>query len=307
MIKGAIEEVTPHLVSGWIYSKQMPLRDALILAFSDGVCVGTGRVDRFRQDLADAGLDDGYLGYSFNITLPDGADLASVVVRLDGAESVLLQRSSRVGGPQVSSHPKELNIDDMLRRIRWLRRRNIIAGAEYDFLRGLARFGVYEVPIDLNPALPQQSPEDAAAALGRKLLELTVLNEVSLKVDRVSEVDNLLQAIRGGADPSSGTNHVILWSPVPTRVGVVEGGHLGGSGIADVAGAVDYHLEPSNILVLHCGCAVVPRPGCVYRSLLVMSGAAGTDVAELIPPRPEPARVAEEARPIPARMSATRR
>lgn len=307
MIKGAIEEVTPQLVSGWIYSKQTPLRDALILAFSDGVCVGTGRIDRFRQDLADAGLDDGYLGYSFSISLPDGADLASVVVRLDGAEAVLLQRNSRVGGPQTSSHPKELGIDDMLRRIRWLRRRNIIAGAEYDFLRGLARFGVYEVPIDLNPTVPQQAPEDAAAALGKKLLELTVLNEVTLKVDRVSEVDNMLQAIRGGADPASGTNHVILWSPVPTRVGVVEGGHLSGSGVSDVAGAVDYHLDPSNILVLYSGCAVVPRPGGVYRSLLVMSGSAGTDVAELVPPRPEPARVVEEARPIPARMPATRR
>lgn len=307
MIKGAIEEVTPHLVSGWIHSKQTPLRDALILAFSDGLCVGTGRIDRFRQDLADAGLDDGYLGFSFSISLPDGADLASVVVRLDGAEAVLLQRTSRVGGMQTSSPSKELGLDDMLRRIRWLRRRNIIAGAEYDFLRGLARFGVYEVPLDLNPVVPQQLPEDAAAALGKKLLELTVLNEVTLKVDRVSEVDNMLQAIRSGADPSSGTNHVILWSPVPTRIGVVEGGHLGGSGVADVAGAVDYHLDPSNILVLHSGCAVVPRPGGVYRSLLVMSGTAGTDVAEPIPPRPEPSRVIEEPRPIPARMPAMRR
>ena len=322
MIKGAIEEVTPHRVSGWIYSKQTPLRDALIMAFSDGVCIGTGRVDRFRQDLADAGLGDGYLGYSFSIGLPDGADLASVVVRLDGAEAVLLQRTSRVGRPQTSNQSKELSVDDMLRRIRWLRRRNIIAGAEYDFLRGLARFGVYEVPIDLNPAVPQQSPEDAAAALGKKLLELTVLNEVTLKVARVSEVDNMLQAIRSGADPASGTSHVILWSPVSTRVGVVEGGHLSGSGGSDVAGAVDYHLDPSNILVLHSGCAVVPRPGGVYRSLLVMSGGAGPDVAELIPPRPElarpelgrpeparpePARIAEEPRPIPARVPATRR
>ena len=306
MIKGAIEEVTPQLVSGWIYSKLSPLRDALILAFSDGVCIGTGRVDRFRQDLADAGLDDGYLGYSFSISLPDGADVASVVVRLDGSEAVLLQRTSRVGGQETGNRLKELSVDDMLRRIRWLRRRNIIAGTEYDFLRGLARFGVYEVPLDLNPAMPQQPPEEAAAILGKKLLELTVLNEVTLKSDRVSEVDNMLQAIRNGADPSSGVNHVILWSPVQTRVGVVEGGHLSGNGITDAAGAVDYHLDPSNLLVLHSGCAVVPRPGGVYRSLLVMSGTAGADVAE-----PGPARLAEDVRPVPvpvpARAVAARR
>ncbi|MFC7690567.1 hypothetical protein ACFQY5_14265 [Paeniroseomonas aquatica] len=189
----------------------------------------------------------------------------------------------------------------MLRRIRWLRRRNIIAGAEYDILRGLARFGVHEVPLDMDPTVPQ-SPEEAAATLGRKLLELTVLNEVTLRTERVTDVDSMLRAIRDGGDPASGASHVILWSPVPTRVGVVEGGHLGGPG-ADSAGAVDYHVDASNLLVLHAGCLVVPRPGADYRSLLVMSGTAGTDPADCVPARPEPVRSSEGPRPLQASVT----
>lgn len=304
MIKGAIESVTPTLVSGWIYSGLAPLRDALILAFSNGLCIGTGTVARFRQDLADAGLDDGYLGFSFPITLPEGADVASVVVRLDGAEAVLLQPASRVGSADSVTRPREMTVDDMLRRIRWLRRRNVIAGSEYDVLRGLARFGVYEVPMDMEAGSPQM-PEDTAAAWARKLLELTVLNEVVVKATRVTDAEGMLDAIRIGADPASGLSHVIIWSAVPTRIGIVEGGHLGGPTAADTAAAVDYHLEPGNLLVVHAGCAIVPRQGAAYRSIVVMSGAASTDAAEVPLGRAEPARAVEEPRVV-ARATARR-
>lgn len=295
MIKGAIEAVTPTLVSGWIYSSLAPLRDALILAFSNGVCIGTGTVSCFRQDLADAGLDDGYLGFSFPIGLPNGADIASVVVRLDGAEAVLLQPTSRVGAADSVSRPKEMTVDDMLRRIRWLRRRNVIAGAEYDILRGLARFGVYEVPVDAEAA-GAQMPEDTATARAKKLLELTALNEVVVKPTRVTDAEGMLDAIRSSAGPASGLSHVIIWSAVPTRIGIVEGGHLGGPTSADTAVAVDYHLEPSNLLVVHVGCAIVPRQGAVYRSIVVMSGSTSTEVAEAAPGRAEPASIIEEPR-----------
>jgi hypothetical protein len=291
MIKGSIEDVSPQAVSGWIYSSATPLRDTTVLAFSGGDCIGTGKVGRFRQDLADAGLDDGHLGFSFPINLPDGADVASVVVRLDGSEAVLLQPRSRVTGPETASRDQEPSVEETLRRIRWLRRRNCLGGSEYNFLRGLTRFGVYEFSLETDTDAPgQQSAEEGAAAQAKKLLELTELNEVTLRLDRAAGADAMLQALRSVTDQEGSLNHVVIWSALPTRIGVVEGGHLSGSADMDVAGAVDYHLDPSIALVVHTRCAVVPRPGANYQAVLVMSATAGEDVPEPAPTRrPEPA------------------
>ena len=96
MIRGAIEVATPVLVSGWIYSKTGSLRDHLVLAFVDGRCVGTGKVEIFRKDLADAKLGDGYCGFHFPIMLQNGEDPGSVVLRLQDSDAALLQTRSRV-------------------------------------------------------------------------------------------------------------------------------------------------------------------------------------------------------------------
>src|SRR5271165_4640875 len=96
VIRGAIEVATPVLVSGWIYSKSGSLRDHLVLAFVGTRCVGTGRVEIFRKDLADAKLGDGYCGFHFPIVLRDEEHPASVVIQLQDSDMALLQSNSRV-------------------------------------------------------------------------------------------------------------------------------------------------------------------------------------------------------------------
>ena len=96
MIRGAIETAEGKLVSGWIYAPSQSLRNHLVLAFSGGRCVGTGKVDIYRRDLADAGLGDGFCGFHFPIVLEAGEHPASVVIKLADSDLALLQQASRV-------------------------------------------------------------------------------------------------------------------------------------------------------------------------------------------------------------------
>ncbi len=97
MIRGAIEEVQNKLVSGWIHAGPHNIRNHLVLAFAGPRCVGSGRVEIFRQDLADAGLGDGYCGFHFPIDLQPGEHPAAVVIRLADSDAALIQSTSKVG------------------------------------------------------------------------------------------------------------------------------------------------------------------------------------------------------------------
>ena len=97
MIRGAIESVQDKVVSGWIYAGPYKVRDHLVLAFSGPRCVGSGKVEIFRKDLAEAGLGDGYCGFHFPIELKPGEPPASVVIRLADSDAALIQARSKVG------------------------------------------------------------------------------------------------------------------------------------------------------------------------------------------------------------------
>lgn len=97
MIRGAIETAQQRLISGWIYAPSQSLRDQLVLAFSGQRCVGSGRVEIFRKDLAEAGLGDGYCGFHFPVALEGGEHPASIVVRLADSDAALIQTASRIG------------------------------------------------------------------------------------------------------------------------------------------------------------------------------------------------------------------
>src|SRR5277367_4251298 len=92
MIRGAIEVAQKNRVAGWIYSSADSVRDKLILAFVGARCVGSGKVDRFRKDLLEAKLGDGYCGFEFPIKLNEGERLGAVVVRLQSSDAALIQR-----------------------------------------------------------------------------------------------------------------------------------------------------------------------------------------------------------------------
>ncbi len=96
MIRGAIEVATESIVSGWIHSTAVNLRNELILAFCGPHCIGAGTVEYFRQDLLDAGLGDGCCGFQIAIALPPGEFPGSVVVRLANSDAALIQSGSKV-------------------------------------------------------------------------------------------------------------------------------------------------------------------------------------------------------------------
>ncbi len=97
MIRGAIEVAQEKLISGWIYSSAAGLRGTLVLAFSGKRCIGSGRVEIFRQDLLDAKLGDGFCGFHFPVALEKGEHPASIVVRPADCDAALIQPASRVG------------------------------------------------------------------------------------------------------------------------------------------------------------------------------------------------------------------
>src|ERR1700722_16848225 len=144
MLRGAIELATTEIIQGWIYSDLGPVRDQVIVALSGQECLGTGRVDVFRPDLADAGVGDGNCGFRFPITVrPDALD--SVIVKLDGSDAVLLQADARVGiGTPKAFEMKRSTVLWHLARLKWALKRGRLSQSDFDFLRTLWPTGVYE-------------------------------------------------------------------------------------------------------------------------------------------------------------------
>jgi hypothetical protein len=95
MLRGAIEVATENVVSGWIYCRVVSLRDQLVLAYADDVCVGNGRVEYFRKDLLAAGLGDGYCGFHFAVRLEEDQDPASLTIKLADSDFTLRQAAGR--------------------------------------------------------------------------------------------------------------------------------------------------------------------------------------------------------------------
>ena len=145
MIRGAIDSVTPSEISGWLYGGELNLRGRRVLAYFEQICIGAGEVKEFRQDLADAGLGDGFHGFRFDITAPDKSRLGSIVVRLDGDDATILQKDSRVIGrfdpPEISSRVGA--ILDRGPTLQWMRTRGWLDQSQYDFLWYLDQLGAY--------------------------------------------------------------------------------------------------------------------------------------------------------------------
>lgn len=145
MLRGAVDYFDGTNIGGWIYSAEVPMRDRGVLAFVDGVCIGAGKVENLRQDLADAGLGDGYCGFNFTISLPDPADAPRVVVRLEASDFALIQRNTKLAGPTgegaaVQSDKADYSIES----IEWMREQNWLDQTGFDFLKHVTTIGIYD-------------------------------------------------------------------------------------------------------------------------------------------------------------------
>ena len=271
MIRGSIEVARRTQVSGWIHAESGPVRDRLILAFAGERCVGAGKVDRFRKDLLEAKLGDGYCGFDFPIRLNDDEKLGAVSVKLQNADVALLQRTTRLVGPE-DDKPEQLGQPDLGAVppgcIPWMQDRGWLKQQECDFLKAMQSIGAYER--GLRP--PRRSAGDAAAILdpeqvAQALFSLYAMSDVDVTITKVPSISQL--AADGSPMHVPGLSVMALWSAGRCRVALDERSHIAPSGgrtstaanitLSPAPGAIDYGFGPDRILFLHRHASFAPE------------------------------------------------
>lgn len=96
MLRGAIERIDELHIQGWVYSPVVSVRGLKLLAFNGARCAGAGIVDIFRDDLASAGLGDGYCGFRFAYTLKDAESPRHLTIRFENSDFELRQADTAV-------------------------------------------------------------------------------------------------------------------------------------------------------------------------------------------------------------------
>lgn len=210
MIRGHIEAVSRDRVSGWVHAEGRALRDASVLAFAGRHCVGAGRVDRFRPDLQQAGLGDGWVGFEIPIAGERVNMLESVVVRLEGSDACLLQAAAAVvaqgnGAPRMSADELEADLSSY----RWMLSQGWIDQPDNDFLRAITVAGAYEYAV---PRAARASGRTAVAVqeAAQHRLALLLRQDVRLQQRAVDGLDSLREALSEAADRAAGRPVAVL-------------------------------------------------------------------------------------------------
>jgi len=264
MIRGSIEVAQKTRVAGWIYSSADTVRDKLILAFVNGRCVGSGKVDKFRKDLLDAKLGDGYCGYDFPIKLNDDEKLGAVIVKLQNADAALIQKTTRLSGPDDDD---EADLPDLgalsSHAVTWMQDRGWLEQHEYDFIRALHNIGAYERGLrpsrrGMAEGATQQKPEIVV----QELLGMYMLGDVVVQRIQISSVSDL------GREKSplriARVSAVALWSEERGRLSLDERSHTAPRSerarvlTEPVPGSIEYSFGPDRLLFLHRDCSFAP-------------------------------------------------
>ena len=265
MIRGFIEQATPEVISGWIHARDVPLRGQRVLAMLDQECVATGIVEHFRQDLVDAGLGDGHLGFHMATNrLLGRREVPRVVVRLEGSDASLLQRGARVDAAPGEGDPAAAGFVHTEDTLAWLRARGALTEEESDFLAAIARFGAHDHD------LAEHACAEALEATATALIGTFALRKVMLRRQEIESIDELA-TIRLPA----GLPILALWGSAEGRIGVAEASHLDPLGEGAAMDAfTDYRFGPRRLLLLHRACRFVPRRRATCGQLLVFTAIA---------------------------------
>lgn len=100
MLRGAIERVDEMHIQGWVFSPLVKVKGLKLLAFHGTRCAGAGIVEIFREDLAKAGLGDGYCGFRFAYTLVGDEQPRHLTVRFEACDFELRQADTVVLGKE---------------------------------------------------------------------------------------------------------------------------------------------------------------------------------------------------------------
>jgi len=265
MMRGSIEVAHRNRVAGWIYSSSDTVRDKLIMAFVGVRCVGAGKVDRFRKDLLEAGLGDGFCGYDFPIVLEAGENLGAVVIRLQNADAALIQSNTRLIGPDDAADDDTPDLGTLSpANVTWMQDRGWLDQPEYDFLKAVQNIGAYER--GLRPprrAGGDTPPATEPGAMVADLLSIYMLGEVDVArhaVTGLSDLGTATSPLR-----QSAVSVVAIWSPDRGRICIDERSHLGarperGQVLqAAPAGGIDYRFGPDRLLFLHKDLSFAPQ------------------------------------------------
>lgn len=266
--RGAIERVGDNFVSGWVSSSAQSLNEATVLAFRGRECIGSAKVEGFRQDIADAKLGDGFSGFVIHTMPIAKPDQERIYVRLEGDDAILVTPGyHEPAEPPVADGP-ELTLErlnDRLRSIRWMRDRDWLTPAQADLLRALLRYGVYELRIG-EPGEETNTLEKVRNSLST-LLGLIHRRDVAVDVQLCSTAEALTAALQ--EQDKCDDCYFGLWSASRNRVEVAEGSHVkhAQQQAAHLAGVM-YEFGVAQVLVLDPRVSVIV-PTAVTQTLLL--------------------------------------
>lgn len=279
MIRGHIDLATRTRVEGWLHSDRMRLAGATVLAFHDEQCVGGGSIATFRQDLADAGLGDGVVGFGFPVALGPEQDPRVLDVRLDGGSLLLKQSACAFALRDALGEDRRRQGRDAA-ALSWMLARGWLGQSQHDALRGLARFGAHPQTLRIERrGREAASVCDEVALHAADLLELHMQASIDCEIRegvRTGDLGAIRREVRAAfpfAPPAIG-----LWSPAEHHVDVVEGSHLDGRAAEPGAG-VEYSFGGRTLLLLDLDAATGFR-----------AGDAPTPFTAFVPCRPEDGR-----------------
>lgn len=259
MLRGHVEKVADNIVSGWIYSEEADTSGKTVLAFVGPICVGSGKVDRFRQDLLDAGLGDGTLGFSFFITVNDPNDYPKVVVRLEGSDAVLLQPNSEIVSNVAVATKKTPDTirrenEDRLSTLRWMRGQGWLSQSDFDFLRYFRQFGVYDRTLT-NQIIGHDKTETEQRdplSVAKELLLLHRMREFEIQAVDLKSFDEITELLEDKSADEYGDFTVAIWAQERGRISVLEGSHTGDGSISGQRS--EYALGPDRLLFIDTRC-----------------------------------------------------
>lgn len=246
MIRGSIELATTDTIQGWIHTSDGRIREHTLLAFQGDQCVGAGKVNTFRGDLAEAGIGDGHLGFSFAISVPPER-VGQVVLKLEGSDALLLQAGAGVAG-EAGAAPSlpRAEVRARLAALKWALKHGRIGQGDFDFLRILWSFGVYERGLLRRNPGEEAVVSEASGVVAAALLESYAGTDVRLSTHTVrssAEFAAVLREVSAG----NGLKVVAVRSEARASLRVAEGTH-----VEDAADApfTDYPLTTDHLLIL---------------------------------------------------------
>jgi hypothetical protein len=253
MIRGSIELVTNDLIQGWIVSEDGRIRDRTLLAFRGEDCVGAGRVNTFRPDLADAGMGDGHFGFAFPISVPSEA-VTSVVLKLEGSDAILVQKGAVVTASAAPARDLGRGtVRERLASLKWALKHGRISQGDFDFLRILWSTGVYERGLVRRNGADDAAVVDKPAAVAASLLEAYAQADVAVGAERVRSAADFARELARIAARPSGAPILAVHTRERAVLRVLEGSHVQDAvadGSGRVAHFVDYPLSPENLVVM---------------------------------------------------------